>query len=159
MIKMLLFVRGLPGSGKSTVAEKYKAKHHDSCIVCSTDEYWMRPDGRYDWNYELIGEAHAWNQNRVERYLASEQAMDWDTIVIVDNTNVNFKEMKPYIIMALEFGYDIEFKEPDTEWKYDVEECFKKNTHGVPYSTVLKMYQRWEDHETVLIKLEELKGL
>jgi len=153
MIKQLLFVRGLPGSGKSYIAKNYKKIHFDSCIVCSTDDYWVRPDGVYDWNFELLGQAHSWNQNRVHGYLSAEQVTDWDTIIIVDNTNVNFQEMKPYIKMALEYGFDIGFEEPETEWRYDVEECFKRNTHGVPHATILKMYQRWEDHETVTNKL------
>ena len=159
MLKKLIFTRGLPGSGKSYHAYELKAKHHDSCFICSTDEYWVRPDGVYDFNWELLGKSHAWNQQRVADTMFDEGNRPWDCIVVVDNTNITFNEMKPYIKAAYDLGFDVEFVEPDTQWRYDVEECFKRNTHGVPYATILKMSQRWEDHETVTRKLKEFQGV
>lgn len=158
MLKKMILVRGAPGSGKSTISQQYKAKHHDSCYVCSTDEYWMRPDGVYDFNWELLGKSHVWNQWRVLDIAKDNQHTCWDTIIVVDNTNITFSEMRPYINIAMDYGYEIEFVEPDTPWKYDVEECFKRNSHGVPYATILKMNQKWEDHATVMVKLEKLKN-
>ena len=157
-MKKIVFVRGLPGSGKSTIAGLYEKKYHDSCYVCSTDEYWMRPDNTYDFNWELLGQSHAWNQSRVEGILTEEGTENrWDTVVVVDNTNITFREMKPYIKMALDNGFKVYFIEPNTTWKYDVEECFKKNAHGVPYATILKMSQRWEDLQTVKRKYREMR--
>ena len=157
--KQLIFVRGLPGSGKSTIADKFKEQYSNSCSVCSTDEYWERPDGTYDFNYELLGKSHVWNQQRTTKTIVWEAGLtQWTSVVIVDNTNITFNEMKPYIRVGLQYGFEIIFIEPDTEWRYDVEECFKRNTHGVPYSTMLNMNWRWEDHETVTKKLKELEG-
>jgi predicted kinase len=157
MLKKVVFTRGLPGSGKSTYAYELKEKHHDSCFIYSTDDYWLRPDGEYDFNFELLGKSHAWNQRRADETM--EDLMDgaYDTIIVIDNTNTTFKEMLPYIKSALQCGYDIEFVEPDTEWRYDVEECFKRNSHGVPYATILKMHQRWETNAEVTRKLGKLK--
>ena len=157
MLKKLVFMRGLPGSSKSTHAHELKAKHHDSCWIFATDDYWMRPDGVYDFNLDLIGESHAWNQKRTNAIMEAERVQQWDSIIVIDNTNITFDEMKPYIKMALKHGFEIEFVEPDTEWKYDVEECYTRNTHGVPYSTILRMYNEWEDHETVMKKFMGLK--
>jgi len=157
VIKKMIILRSLPGGGKSTIAQQYKSKHKDSCYICSTDDYWVRPDGIYDFNWELLGKSHRWNQQRVEDIMRIEKPNKWDTIIVVDNTNITFDKMKPYIKMALKYGFEIEFVEPDTEWKYDVEECFKRNGHGVPYATILKMSQRWEDHATVVAKLKELQ--
>ena len=155
-VKKLIFVRGLPGSGKSSIARSYKAAHKDSCYICATDEYWMRPDRKYDFNYDLIGWAHIWNQRRVEEILNTEVNSEWDTIVVVDNTNINFTEMKPYIRLALNVDFGISFVEPDTDWKYDVEECYKRNTHGVPYSTMLRMYKAWQETDVVVDLLREM---
>lgn len=156
MIKKLILVRSLPGSGKSTLTKQIKNEFMGVCDIFSTDDYWVRPDGIYDFNFELLSESHRWNQERVRARLSDN--LNVSHCIIVDNTNITFNEMKPYIKMALEAGCDIEFVEPDTPWKYDVEECFKRNTHGVPYATILKMNQRWENHETVVGKLEELKS-
>lgn len=157
MIKKLIFIRGLPSSGKSTLSLSLEDKHVN-CFVYSTDDYWMRPDGVYDFNFELLSESHKWNQSRAFQTL--NDYAPYNAIVVIDNTNITFNEMKPYIKMGLECGYDIEFIEPNTPWRYNVEECFERSklTHKVPYATILKMSQRWEDHETVVAKLEELKS-
>lgn len=155
-IKYMTILRGLPGAGTTTLANRYKDKHKDSCYICSTDDYWVRPDGTYDFNYMLLGQSHLWNQKRVQDIIDKNMDVWYDTVVVIDNTNVTFNEMKPYIKMGVENGYHIEFKEPDVWWKYDVEECFRKNTHGVPYATILKMYQRFESQETVDQKLVEM---
>jgi len=119
----------------------------------------LRPDGVYDFNWELLSESHKWNQNRVEECIKqSNLSRFFDTIIIVDNTNITFKEMEPYIRMALENGFEVEFKEPDNPDRYDVEKSFERNTHGVPYATILKMSQRWENHETITRKLKELEN-
>lgn len=162
MLKKMVILRSLPGGGKSTIANDIKMKHKDSCFICSTDDYWLRPDGIYDFNWEYLGRSHLWNQRRVELIIRKgreDQIRGWnfDLVVVVDNTNITFEEMKPYIKIARKHGLEIEFKEPDTEWRYDVEECFKRNTHGVPYATILKMSQRWESNEVVMEKLKELK--
>jgi len=154
MINKVVFTRGLPGSGKSTYARELQEKYHDSCFVYSTDDYWLRPDGEYDFNIELLGQSHVWNQRRACETMEDEMDYGWDTIIVIDNTNTMFKEMKPYIYSALEFGYDIEFVVPDTSWAWDVEECFMRNNHGVPYSTILKMYQRFESNEVCYAKLK-----
>lgn len=157
MIKKLIFTRGLPGSGKSTYAYELKEKHHDSCFIYSTDDYWLRPDGEYDFNFELLGKSHAWNQRRADETMEEEMDSEYDTVIVIDNTNTTFQEMKPYIESALSCGYEIEFVIPQTPWKWDVEECFKRNGHGVPYATILKMLKRFEDNEVCQRKLEALK--
>jgi predicted kinase len=154
-MKKVVIVRGLPGSGKSTIAQKYKDTFYDSCFICSTDDYWMRPDGLYDFNYALLNKSHQWNQQRVEHILREEQNTLFDAVIIIDNTNTTFNEMRPYVKLAVKYGYEIEVQEPTTWWKRDVEECFERNTHGVPYSTVRKMDERWEDHDVVMEKIDK----
>lgn len=156
-MKQLILCRSLPGGGKSTLAKQYKDMYYDSCFICSTDDYWVRPDETYDFNHKLLGKAHAWNQNLVENIIKSEKDSVYDTVVVIDNTNITFNEMKPYIESALKYYYDIMFIEPDTEWRHDVDECFKRNTHGVPFDTILNMSRKWEDHDTVLSKLKAFK--
>lgn len=156
MIKKLVLLRSLPGGGKTTIAKEYKKSHKGSCYICSTDDYWLRPDGIYDFNFELLGKSHQWNQKRVEHKMMINVNSWYDAVIVVDNTNVTFNEMKPYINLALGFDYKIEFREPDTTWKYDVEECYKRNSHGVPYATILKMYQKFESQKIVEQKLSDM---
>jgi len=157
MLKKTVLIRGIAGAGKSFIAQHYKEKYQDSCFIYSTDDYWLRPDGIYDFNFELLGYSHMWNQWRADETMEAEMDSEYDTIIVIDNTNTTFKEMKPYLKSALQCGYEIEFVLPQTDWRWDVEECFKRNNHGVPYSTILKMYQRFESNEVCYEKLEALK--
>lgn len=45
--------RGLPGSGKSTVARTLAP------VVTEADQFFVRPDGSYGFNPALLGRAHA----------------------------------------------------------------------------------------------------
>ncbi|KFV02569.1 NEDD4-binding protein 2-like 2 [Tauraco erythrolophus] len=116
--KLLLILRGLPGSGKTTLSRVLLGQSRDG-IVFSTDDYFRQQDG-YTYNAAQLGDAHDWNQKRAK------QAMDQGkSPVIIDNTNTQAWEMKPYVEVALEKGYRVEFHEPDTWWKFDPEELEK----------------------------------
>ncbi len=41
-------------------------------------------------------------------------------LVLIDNTNVTFWEIKPYIYIANKYDYIIIICEPRTPWKFDV---------------------------------------
>uniref|UniRef100_A0A670I0X7 NEDD4 binding protein 2 like 2 n=2 Tax=Podarcis muralis TaxID=64176 RepID=A0A670I0X7_PODMU len=117
--KLLLILRGLPGSGKTTLSRILLGQSRDG-IIFSTDEYFRQNNGCWSYNVGQLGAAHDWNQKRAR------QAMDQGrSPIIIDNTNTQAWEMKPYVEAALEKGYRIEFHEPDTWWKFDPEELEK----------------------------------
>ncbi|XP_038256096.2 uncharacterized protein LOC119854919 isoform X2 [Dermochelys coriacea] len=117
--KLLLILRGLPGSGKTTLSRILLGQNRDG-VVFSTDDYFRQQDG-YTYNVAQLGEAHDWNQKRAK------QAMDQGrSPIIIDNTNTQAWEMKPYVETALGKGYRVEFHEPDTWWKFDPEELEKE---------------------------------
>ncbi|KAM6140734.1 LOW QUALITY PROTEIN: NEDD4-binding protein 2-like 2 [Pterocles gutturalis] len=135
--KVLLILRGLPGSGKSTLSRILLGQSRDG-VVFSTDDYFRQQDG-YAYNAAQLGDAHDWNQKRAK------QAMDQKkSPVIIDNTNIQAWEMKPYVEAALEKGYRVEFHEPDTWWKFDPEELEKRNKHGVTREKIAQMLERYE---------------
>uniref|UniRef100_A0A8B9MBD4 NEDD4-binding protein 2-like 2 n=1 Tax=Accipiter nisus TaxID=211598 RepID=A0A8B9MBD4_9AVES len=135
--KLLLILRGLPGSGKSTLSRILLRQSCDG-IVFSTDDYFRQQDG-YTYNAAQLGDAHDWNQKRAKQ--AMEQGK---SPVIIDNTNTQAWEMKPYVEVALEKGYRVEFHEPDTWWKFDPEELEKRNKHGVTREKIAQMLERYE---------------
>jgi hypothetical protein len=166
-MKVLVLVRGLPGSGKSHLVSKIIAEccselnisPKDGVNVYSTDEYWTRPDGKYDFNFRLIGEAHKWNQDRFFGMITFE-AVHFPlcpALAIIDNTNTTWKEMLPYIKKAVDNDWEVRFVEPCTAWRDNAEECCKRCSHGVPLETIQKMKERFEDHDTVLKKLIEFQ--
>lgn len=135
--KLLLILRGLPGSGKSTLSRVLLGQSCDG-VVLSTDDYFRQQFG-YSYNAAQLGDAHEWNHKRAKQ--AMEQGK---SPVIIDNTNTQAWEMKPYVEVALEKGYRVEFHEPDTWWKFDPEELEKRNKHGVTREKIAQMLERYE---------------
>lgn len=96
-MKTLIILRGVPGCGKSTVAEIIS--ENGKYPVCTADDFFMK-DGKYDWKPELIGAAHKWCQNKCEKALD-----DGIEKVIVANTSTKTKDVNIYSKMAKERGY------------------------------------------------------
>ena len=150
-MKTLYIMRGLPGSGKSTRAKQLRLQNASICDLYSTDDYWERPDGTYDFNIDLIKDAHIWNQQRTHKGMQA--CVDH---IIIDNVNTTLREMMPYIKLGVHYGYAISLVESNATWKFDVEECYYRNTHGVPYSTILRMYHEWESTDIIKEELSKI---
>ena len=135
--KQLIIMRGISGSGKSTKAQELG----QGGVVLGSDEFW---GPNYDFDPSKIGEAHEWNKSRVRQ--AIEQGI---SPIVVDNTNTQLWEMRPYVEAAVSHGYNVTFQEADTPWKFDAEELAKRNQHGVPIDIIKQMLMNWERNPTV----------
>lgn len=133
---VLILMRGLPGSGKSTLARQLLSTG-PSGLILSTDDFFAHREG-YNYEARLLGEAHDWNHNRTQ-----DAMHDGRSPIIIDNTNAQAWEMKPYVKMALDRGYKVDFCEPDTSWKFDPFELEKRNTHGVAMEKIARMRDRF----------------
>ena len=51
----MFIMRGLPGSGKSTIVRHIRDKYQPitDVVVCSADDYFLQEDGNY--NYDKVG--------------------------------------------------------------------------------------------------------
>lgn len=146
----MFIMRGLPGSGKSSLAGSLCQEYLDA-IVVSADNYFM-VGGKYFFDPAMLGIAHKTCLWRAK------QAVNNRWPVIVDNTNTTWKEIKDYAKLAIDVNYQIEVHEPQTEWAFKTHICFKKNTHGVPLETIQKMRDRWEDTESIEYKIALLRN-
>lgn len=97
-MKQLIILRGVSGAGKSTVAETIAGK---AWPVFEADKYHYR-DGVYDWKPENMAVAHKWCQEQVREAMECRIAK-----IIVSNTSTTEKELKPYIALADEHGYQV----------------------------------------------------
>ncbi|KAJ3029079.1 UNVERIFIED_CONTAM: NEDD4-binding protein 2 [Siphonaria sp. JEL0065] len=147
----LLLVRGCSGSGKSTLVKQIVSDSTVSPIaVFSTDDFWLTktilPDGtettEYKHDISKLSEAHRWNQQRATLAMETKS----HPLVIIDNTNLQRWEAKPYVECAVRCGYEVQVREPTTSWwvAKDVEELFKRGTHGVPLDAITRMVERYE---------------
>lgn len=122
---MLILIRGLPGSGKSTQAKKYEGFVH-----VEADMYLIGPDGVYRFDPKRLGEAHAWCRNTARAALAEGKN------VVVSNTFTTRAEIEPYITMAHELGVTMITVTMTGNWG---------SIHGVPEATMENMRRRWEE--------------
>ena len=137
----LILMRGVSGSGKSTLA-KQLASSHEGSVIFSTDDFFMI-EGRYEFDPKMIGRNHARNQDRARSAMSSGVPC-----VIIDNTNTQAWEMKPYVKAALEFGYSIEIHEPDPvplEELMRRQEVRKDSNKSLSREIVERMLARWEN--------------
>lgn len=135
--KIMYIMRGPSGAGKSTKAREMGI----SGTVLSTDDFWMK-DGQYQFDQARIGEAHAWNQQRARECLKKGMSP-----LIIDNTNIEAWEMKPYVGMAQQYGYQVQLVAVDV--KNSPEELAARNKHGVPADVIGKMIEKYNPKVTV----------
>ncbi|XP_030644041.1 NEDD4-binding protein 2 [Chanos chanos] len=145
--KLLVLLRGAPGSGKSTLARAILEQNPEG-VILSTDDYFCR-NGPYHYEPSLLGEAHEWNHLR-----AKEAFENGKTPVIIDNTNMQCWEMKPYVAMALKHKYKVLFREPDTWWKTKPRELERRTKHGVTKEKIRRMLERYDRHVTIQMIME-----
>lgn len=123
-MKNLFLLRGLPGSGKTTLGN-IVAQH---CFAA--DDYFMVGD-EYCFDPSKLKTAHAFCQSRTRTMMGLGQD------VAVSNTFTQKWEMQPYFDMAEEFGYTVH--------SIIVENRHGgKNVHGVPEEAITKMRNRFE---------------
>ncbi|TKS68148.1 NEDD4-binding protein 2 [Collichthys lucidus] len=140
--KVLVLLRGAPGSGKSTLARAF-VEHNPGGVKLSTDDYFTR-HGEYRFDPSALGEAHEWNHQR-----AKEAFERGAKPIIIDNTNLQGWEMRPYVVQALKHGYKILFREPDTWWKNKPRELERRTKHKVPVDKIRRMLDGYERYVTI----------
>lgn len=119
----LVLVRGLPGSGKSTIAKNLIGWYHH----LETDMFWMK-DGEYVFDANRLHEAHMWCQNETRRLMSEGFSP------VVSNTFTTKKELKPYFDIAKEFGIVPTVILCQNDWG---------NVHNVPEETLVRMKARF----------------
>ncbi|XP_015201072.2 NEDD4-binding protein 2 [Lepisosteus oculatus] len=140
--RVLVLLRGAPGSGKSTLARNL-LEQNPGGVVLSTDDYFCR-NGGYRFNSSSLEKAHEWNHRQ-----AKETFEKGVSPIIIDNTNMQGWEMKPYVAMALRYKYRVMFREPDNWWKTKPRELERRTKHGVKKEKIKWMLEHYERYVTV----------
>ena len=132
-MKTLYIVRGLPGSGKSSLAKKVTK------LVYSADDFFTNKKGEYNFNAKLLGKAHEWCWGKVRdaMFIGAEA-------VAVANTFTQAWEAEKYYQIAEEYGYSVFVIECQNDFG---------NVHDVPKESIDAMKERWEKDLTPVANL------
>lgn len=123
-MKELFLLRGLPGAGKSTLAESIGGMHMEA------DKYFMY-EGKYEFDASKLKEAHAWCQNAVSVWMTNSVPK-----IVVSNTFTQTWEMDYYFELAKEHGYRV--------YSLVVENRHGgENVHNVPKEKIEEMARRF----------------
>lgn len=101
-MKTLIIIRGMPGAGKSTLAQKLKLFSLDG-VICEADQFFTDTKGKYHYIPHLVPSAHEWCRRKV--ITAMEQGVE---TIIVSNTTTTQDRVKPYLELAQAFGYQVQ---------------------------------------------------
>ena len=133
MNNLLHLVRGLPGSGKSTFARSLK---YDNSFLVEADLYFTK-DGKYNFDYSLLNEAHEWCFSETENALMNGKN------VIVSNTFVSKRFILRYFNLAKKLNVGFELTDLFDSGLTD-EELVKRNLHSVPLDVISNMRRKYE---------------
>ena len=124
----LVLIRGLPGSGKSTMA---KALARVGYLHLEADQFFEK-NGCYEFKPAELPKAHA------ECLRRATEALKQGVPCVVANTFARRWEAAPYFTLAQSMQVQVRVIEATGVWP---------NLHGVPIEAIERMKARWEAFE------------
>jgi predicted kinase len=123
-VAVLTLIRGLPGSGKTTLAKTISAVNFEA------DMYFTDEKGRYQFEGKNLAQAHNWCELQCDNALKAGQN------VVISNTFVKHWEMVAYKEMAKKYKAELVIITCAGNYQ---------NTHNVPQTVINKMKKQWQE--------------
>lgn len=128
----LILLRGIPGSGKTTLGEVILRTPNNQLKPLSADDYFIDEHGNYNFDSTKLKEAHNDCQQRCSHLMQNDVMK-----IVISNTFTQEWEMQPYYQMAERYNYRIH--------SVIVENRHEGiNEHNVPEEKLLQMKNRFE---------------
>ncbi|MBD0399965.1 AAA family ATPase [Flammeovirga sp. EKP202] len=124
-MKKLILLRGLPGAGKTTVAQAMGGS-------IEADDFMVNENGEYQFDPRNLPFAHKQCEEMVKLCMSRSQEL-----IVVSNTFTTEDEMKNYFVMAEKYGYQVSSLIVENRHG-------SKSIHNVPDSNIKRMMERFE---------------
>ncbi len=121
----IVLIRGLPGSGKTTMAKQMQGHLHYEA------DMFLEIDGKYAFDAKKVPKAHDW------RVASAKAALEQGKNVVISNTFAKMWELQRYV----DLGFPFRIIETIGTWP---------NVHGVPLEVIEMMKTRWEPLSDIL---------
>ncbi|KAG7380164.1 NEDD4-binding protein 2 [Phytophthora pseudosyringae] len=153
---VVVILRGIPGSGKSTIGREIEAicRHRGvSYTACSADFFFETQRG-YLFDVKKLGAAHSKCKGDFTRAIQEgtprnsgdgKQRRPHQHVVLVDNTSTQRWEYEPYEAIARSHGSRVHIVEMKCADALMAFRMGQRNSHGVPPDKVVSMFMRWEE--------------
>jgi predicted kinase len=129
----LILLRGLPGSGKTTLAKIIlQLRSTDEPEVLSADDFFEDKEGEYNFDPTKLKEAHNYCQFRCSERMRQQKAK-----IVVANTFTQEWEMDEYFKMAERYNYRVHTVIVENRHG-------NENVHGVPEDKLQQMKNRFQ---------------
>lgn len=163
--QVVYLMRGLPSSGKSHLARRLAG---DSGVLLETDQFFHREnaDGSRTFHYreEQLPAARQWIFEGFRQALAAGRSP-----IVLDRGNGLNDETRRFAQYAVDHGYRVELKEPDSAWWQEITALMRRRpesnplldqwairlcqmsreTHRVPLDTIRRWMSLWRVDLTV----------
>ena len=162
--RIMILMRGLPSCGKTYTSRKL-ARAGGAHI--EFDQFFYTQMGAdpnsYDWSEQELSNARNWNLERIKA--AVDEGV---SPIIVDSDNTVCGFTKQYVVYAVERGYEIQFKDPESPWWRTIRQLLdnresnarelrawagilttlSESMHRVPLQAILQRIERWKSDIT-----------
>jgi predicted kinase len=130
--KILIVIRGLPGSGKSSFALAI-SEEGKYPVYCIDDYFTDSKTGIYQFDHSLNHKAYALCLENTEKSMSAKQ-----TKIIVENVFSFEWEMEPYFKLAASYGYQVHVLTMETRHEGH------HNIHGISEEQVRKIAEKFK---------------
>lgn len=132
-MKNLYIIRGLPGSGKSTIAKSLGKPWQ----IFEADQFFMK-NGKYEFDGSKLKDANDWCKRKVQYWMHPSLVKPlFFRNIVISNTFTQEWEMRFYQIIAKKYGYRVHTIIVENRHG-------GVNTHGVPEEKLEQMKERFQ---------------
>ncbi len=143
--RTLIIMRGLPGSGKTSLINHYISKNklkQKNYSICSADDFFLEDDGKYKFNPRELPKAHS---ACLTDFIFSLQTNI--QYIFLNNPNAQSWEYENYVYLAENKGYVVKVVEIECPGHNYIEYFNNRCKYPVPLSTCNLLHDRWEEDE------------